>query len=233
MSDQSGTPRLGPAAAPVVVGLKHHDVADLPRHGCGERTRGNSCRNAGRVRRRPTAPCFGAVAQVSRTERTPGASTAHGFSAKTCFPASTAAFRCSGRKCGGVTQEHHVAMSDHVLVGIEADELGVRFHIDARGDLFLLEQVWRGFSPGDPRRRRPWRPASRSCRLERVDSGPGAAIAATDEADADDVVAACIKAGAAATAADAAKEFSSSRGHRDSTSAEVRTETPSRYHRRK
>ena len=31
----------------------------------------------------------------------PGASTATGFSQKTCLPASMAAFRCMGRKCGG------------------------------------------------------------------------------------------------------------------------------------
>src|SRR5205085_39112 len=47
-------------------------------------------------------PFVFASAQVARTERTPGASTATGFSAKTCLPASTAALRCSGRKCGGV-----------------------------------------------------------------------------------------------------------------------------------
>ncbi len=35
------------------------------------------------------------------TERTPTGSTATGFSINTCLPASIAAFRCPGRKCGG------------------------------------------------------------------------------------------------------------------------------------
>ena len=35
------------------------------------------------------------------TERTPGGSTATGFSMKTCLPASIAALRCFGRKKGG------------------------------------------------------------------------------------------------------------------------------------
>ena len=39
---------------------------------------------------------------MASTLRTPGASTATGFSAKTCFPASMQALRCWGRKCGGV-----------------------------------------------------------------------------------------------------------------------------------
>jgi hypothetical protein len=38
------------------------------------------------------------------TDRTPAESTAMGFSVKTCLPASTAAFRCAGRKCGGVVR---------------------------------------------------------------------------------------------------------------------------------
>ena len=44
---------------------------------------------------------FFASSAVASTLRTPGASTAMGFSQKTCLPASTAAFRCIGRKCGG------------------------------------------------------------------------------------------------------------------------------------
>src|SRR5262249_29999516 len=38
----------------------------------------------------------------SITERTPEASVAIGFSQNTCLPASTAAFRCTGRNPGGV-----------------------------------------------------------------------------------------------------------------------------------
>ena len=38
------------------------------------------------------------------TRRTPGTSTAAGFSMKTCLPASIAAIRCCGRKCGGVAR---------------------------------------------------------------------------------------------------------------------------------
>jgi len=42
-----------------------------------------------------------AASLVSSTERMPGASTATGFSQKTCLPASMAALRCLGRKWGG------------------------------------------------------------------------------------------------------------------------------------
>ena len=42
-----------------------------------------------------------ASSAVANTLRTPCASTATGFSQKTCRPASTAAFRFVGRKCGG------------------------------------------------------------------------------------------------------------------------------------
>ena len=47
---------------------------------------------------------FFASSAVASTLRTPGASTATGFSQKTCLPAATAAFRCIGRKCGGVAK---------------------------------------------------------------------------------------------------------------------------------
>ena len=43
------------------------------------------------------------LAAVS-TARTPGPSTATGFSMKTCLPASTAAAKCTGRKPGGVAR---------------------------------------------------------------------------------------------------------------------------------
>ena len=103
---------------------------------------GSRCRSADTGRRRPTGFFFSASAQVASTERTPGASTATGFSAKTCLPASTAALRWSGRKCGGVRQQHHVdAAGDHLLVGVEADEAVLGADIDLAGDgLVLLEQ---------------------------------------------------------------------------------------------
>ena len=47
---------------------------------------------------------FFASSAVSSTLRTPGASTATGFSQKMCLPASTAAFRWIGRKWGGVVR---------------------------------------------------------------------------------------------------------------------------------
>ena len=45
-----------------------------------------------------------ASSAVSSTLRTPGASTATGFSQNTCLPAAMAAFRCAGRKWGGVAR---------------------------------------------------------------------------------------------------------------------------------
>ena len=47
-------------------------------------------------------PFFFASWLAARTRRTPGASTATGFSMNTCFPALTAASNCAGRKPGGV-----------------------------------------------------------------------------------------------------------------------------------
>ena len=41
---------------------------------------------------------------VASTDRTPAGSTATGFSAKMCLPASTAAAMCTGRKPGGVAR---------------------------------------------------------------------------------------------------------------------------------
>ena len=41
---------------------------------------------------------------ASMTVFTPGTSTAAGFSMNTFLPASIAALRCSGRKCGGVAR---------------------------------------------------------------------------------------------------------------------------------
>ena len=46
------------------------------------------------------------------TERTPGASTAMGFSTKRCLPAWTAASTCSGRKAGGVVRR----ITSHVSI---------------------------------------------------------------------------------------------------------------------
>ena len=96
-----GLARLGPAAAAVVVGEQRDDLADRPvvdaPDGLAEAVVVAQA-EAGDDRE----PFVLASSQVARTERTPGASTATGFSAKTCLPASTAARRCSGRKCGGV-----------------------------------------------------------------------------------------------------------------------------------
>ena len=97
-----GLPRLDPDAAAVVVGLQRVNVADLAVVDALDRLLERGSRSAGTGRRRRTGSSAFASSQVSSTRRTPGASTATGFSAKTCLPASTAACRCSGRKCGGV-----------------------------------------------------------------------------------------------------------------------------------
>ena len=56
-----------------------------------------------RCRPTPTLRFFSFAALAAlRTRRTPGASTATGFSMKTCLPCSTAYSKCSGRKPGGV-----------------------------------------------------------------------------------------------------------------------------------
>ena len=69
------------------------------------------------------SPFAAASAHVASTLRTPGPSTATGFSQKTCLPASTQALSWIGRKCGGGGQEHHVdAAIDELLVGVETDE---------------------------------------------------------------------------------------------------------------
>src|SRR5947207_1206358 len=47
-----------------------------------------------------------ASSQALSTARTPGASTAMGFSAKTCLPAATAAWMCAGRKPGAAAGVH-------------------------------------------------------------------------------------------------------------------------------
>ena len=97
-----GLARLGPAAAAVVVGLERDRRRRSRRHECAAPFRGSSCRSAGTAPRRST----GSSSWPPRRSRARSARRAHrrrhGFSAKTCLPASTAAFRCSGRKCGGV-----------------------------------------------------------------------------------------------------------------------------------
>ena len=68
---------------------------------------------------------------ASSTARTPGASTATGFSMKTCLPASTAAAKWIGPEARRRGQDHQVdARVDHLLVGVEADELPVLRHVD-------------------------------------------------------------------------------------------------------
>ena len=52
-----------------------------------------------------------ARSQAARTLRTPGASTATGFSMKTCLPASMAAWRWIGRNPGGVARRTTSAAS--------------------------------------------------------------------------------------------------------------------------
>ena len=47
---------------------------------------------------------FLASSLAAMKRRTPGASTAIGFSAKMCLPAFTAASKCIGRKPGGVAR---------------------------------------------------------------------------------------------------------------------------------
>ena len=53
-----------------------------------------------------------------------GASTATGFSMKMCLPAFTAASKCMRAEAGRRGEDHEVdAAVDHLLVGVEADEL--------------------------------------------------------------------------------------------------------------
>ena len=70
---------------------------------------------------------FFASSAVARTLRTPGASTATGFSQKTCLPASMAAFRCAGRKCGGSARiTTSTSLCDQLLAGVESHEAMIR-----------------------------------------------------------------------------------------------------------
>ena len=97
----AGLARLVPSAAPVVVGEERDDVADravvdapdgLPEAVVGTEAEAGDDREPLRLRQL-AALQHGVDA---------GASTPTGFSAKTCLPASTAARRWIGRKCGGV-----------------------------------------------------------------------------------------------------------------------------------
>ena len=100
-----------PERAGVVVALQGDDVADGAVVDAARTSRACRCGSASRSRRRARAGCAAASSAAARTRRTPGPSTAIGFSQKMCLPARTAASRCSGRKPGGV---HRSTTSDGV-----------------------------------------------------------------------------------------------------------------------
>ena len=118
----------------------------------------------------------------------PGASTANDFSMKTWQPLATAYSRWIGRKAGRRGQEHHAAGAERIdglLVGVQADELPLRRHVDLLGE--LAGAGLRGWSePGieevghGAELRRPWG-------LQGLGGGAGAASAATDQGDLDGV----------------------------------------------
>ena len=111
-----------------------------------------------------------------------------GFSQKTCLPASTAALSIVRDGMRGRRDQHHVhAAGEQLLVGVEADEAMVVLHLDLVG-LGLLELVAAGLEAlvedvghGDE--------ADVLAGVHGVDGGLGAAPAAADQADADDVAA--------------------------------------------
>lgn len=86
---------------------------------------------------------FLARRQVSRTERTPGASTATGFSAKMCFPFSDSVFEMSRAEVWRRAEQHDIDTAvDHFLISIEACELMVWFDGDPVGDVLnFLELI--------------------------------------------------------------------------------------------
>ena len=135
-----GLARLGPAAAAVVVGEERRHLADRPVVDAPDASR----KPLSYRRQRPDttdSPFFLASSQLASTDWTPGASTATGFSANTCLPASTASRRCCGRKCGGVQSKHDVDTTiQELAVGIEADETMVGLDVQFGGDLLVFPQ---------------------------------------------------------------------------------------------
>ncbi len=70
------------------------------------------------------SPFFFASAAVAMTSRTPGASTATGFSQKMCLPAATAFFKCCGAEAGRRGEDDDVDVRrEHLVDRIEPDEL--------------------------------------------------------------------------------------------------------------
>ena len=125
-----------------------------------------------------------ASSQAASTARTPGASTATGFSAKMCLPASTAALKCSGRKPGGVVSSTtSTLLAIHLLVGVEAGEATLAGHIDFGGEATVVAQfaeaaldaVGEGVAHGDELDVRVG--------AEGLAGGAGATTAAADQAD--------------------------------------------------
>ena len=153
-------PRLVPAAAAVVVGQQRDDLADRAVVDAPDRLAEAVVVAQAQARDDREALRLRPARSVSSTERTPGASTATGFSAKTCLPASTAACRCSGRKCGGVqSSTTSTPLSISLLVGVEADEAALGGDVDLGRDRLVLLAGSPGCSRAGPRRRRPWRRA--------------------------------------------------------------------------
>ena len=154
-----GLPRLGPAAAAVVVGEERQDLADRPvvdaPDGLAEAVVVAEA-EAGDDRE-PLR-----LGQLAALEHgvDAGASTATGFSAKTCLPASTAARRWIGRKCGGVqSRTTSTPLSKQLAVGVEADEAMVGPDVELGRDRLGLPQDLQAVVRAGPRRRRPWRRA--------------------------------------------------------------------------
>ena len=74
---------------------------------------------------------FLASSAVSSTERTPGASTATGFSQKTCLPGLDRGLQMDRAEVRRRGQNHDIdAGGEHLLVGVEADEAAFGRDID-------------------------------------------------------------------------------------------------------